>query len=818
MIEMVINYFKIAFRNIRRHKAYSAINIVGLAVGMACTILILIWVQYELSFDRYHEKADRIYRLASNWDWGQWQGRYATSNHAVGPTVQNDYPEVLSACRFRPIWSGAVTQYNHKKFREEGLFYADSTVFDVFTFPMIYGDPGSALTTSHSVVITEEISQKYFGRQNPIGKTLSMYFQDWDVFGNSYVASNAELEATVTGVIKNVPRNSHFTFNMLLSFETLYHYNRKQKGRWWGDITNYTYLLLSESSSPQKLEKKIPALVDKHIGQDIKAASGRLEYFLEPLDRIHLYSSVKWDLARSGNIAYVYTFSAIALFILIIACINFMNLTTARSAIRAREVGIRKAVGANRGNIINQFFGESFLFGSISLLIALGLVEILLPFFGSLSGNEFTLNNVKAWQLFPLLLGVLLFVGFIAGCYPALFLSAFQPVKIFTGHLKAGAVNSRLRSILVVTQFTISIALIAGTIVIFYQLNYMRQKYLGFNKGHMVVLRILDNTVRQSINTIKEELLNHSGIAGITVSSIPPGFGARRNVFLPEGFSLSQAQMMQAISIDSDFIPTVGLQMVAGRNFSSEISTDRNNSILINQAAARHFGWDDPIGKRIRELNNWNTTKNVIGVVRDFHTESLHHKISPLLVEIEPSRFRFILIKIRPGRLPESLAFLKEKWKEIDSTETFDYWFLDDSESFAWQYRSEQRLSKLFSYFALLAVFIACMGLFGLASFMAEQRRKEIGIRKAMGADISSIILLLLKKFAKWILFANLIAWPIAYFGMSRWLQNFAYRINIGLSAFIFAGLLVLIIAVLTVSYQAVKAANANPIDALRYE
>ncbi len=814
---MLFNYFKIAFRNMRRRKAYSAINISGLAVGMACAIMILMWVQYELSFDRYHEKADRIFRLASNWDWGQWQGRYAISNHAVGPTFQNDYPEVLSACRFRPIRSGAVTQYNDKKFRVEGLFYADSTVFDIFTFPMIYGDPGSALAASHSVVITEEISQKYFGRENPIGKTIHMSFQDWDVFGNSYVASNPELEAAVTGVIKNVPHNSHFTFNMLLSFETLYDYNRKQKGRWWGDIANYTYLHLSESGNPHELENKIPALIDKHIGQDIKAANGRLEYFLEPLDRIHLYSNVKWDIAGYGKITYVYTFSAIALFILIIACINFMNLSTARSANRAREVSVRKAVGARRGNLINQFLGESFLFGFISLTIALGLVEIFLPFFRSLSGSEITLDSSTASQLIPLLMGGLLFTGFFAGCYPALFLSAFQPVKIFSGHLKSGAVNSRFRSVLVVTQFTISIALIAGTIITYYQLNFMKQKNLGFNKEHIVVTRILDNNVRQSTKTIKEELLDHRGIAGITVSSVPPGFGARRNVFLPEGYSLSQAQLIQALSVDSDFIPTIGLRIVAGRNFSSEFTADQSQSILINQTAARQFGWADPLGKSIRELNSWNTTKTVIGVVRDFHTESLHNKISPLLIESEPSRYRFILIKIRPGNLPESLAFLREKWKEFDPTETFDYWFLDDAESFAWQYQSEQRLSKLFSYFAILAVFIACMGLFGLASFMAEQRTKEIGIRKALGAETSSIVLLLSKEFAKWILLANIIAWPIAYFGMSRWLQNFAYRMNIGLSAFLLAGLIVLVIAVLTVSYHTVKAANANPVDALRY-
>ena len=815
---MFFNYFKIAVRNLRRHKAYSVINIIGLAVGMACTILILLWVQSELSFDRYHEKADRIYRLASKWDWGRWQGRYATSNHAVGATMQKDFPEVEKACRFRPIWSGAVTRYNTKKFREEGIFYADGSVFDIFTFPMIAGDPGSSLASAHSVVITEEISQKYFGRESPIGKSLKMTFQDWDVFGNSLVASNAEIEATVTGVIKDVPRNSHFNFTMLLSFETLYHHNQKQRGKWWGDLANYTYLLLRDGSNPENLEIKFPELIDKHIGQDLKSAKSRVEYYLEPLERIHLYSDTEWDIARYGSIAYVYTFSAIAMIILLAACINFMNLSTARSAVRAREVGIRKAAGAHRGNLINQFLGESFLFGSISLLIALGIAEMFLPFFQSLSDSELAIYNLAGWQLFPALIGLVLFVGFIAGSYPALFLSAFQPVRIFTGHLKSGAANSRFRSILVVAQFSIAIALIAGTIIIYYQLNYMRHKNLGFNKEQTVVLRMPDATVRQSIDSVKERLLNHSGIHGIALSSIPPGFGARTNAFLPEGFSMNQAQMMRSISIDSDFIPTIGLEIVAGRNFLSDSAADRGQSILINQTAARQFGWDDPIGKSIRELDTWNTTKTVVGVVRDFHVESLHNKISPLLIESEPDRNRFMLIKMRPEMLTESLKFLGEKWNEIDPAGTLDYWFLDESESFTWQYRSEQRLSKIFSYFALLAIFIACMGLYGLTSFTTEQRRKEIGIRKAMGANISSIILLLLKKFAKWILLANIIAWPIAYYGMKQWLQNFAYRVEVGFSALILAGFLVLAIALITVSYQALKAARVNPVDALRYE
>ena len=815
---MTFNYFKIAVRNILRHKTYSFINIVGLAVGMACTILILMWVQYEYSFDRYHKNVDMIYRLLSNWDLGRWQNLYAISNHAVGPTMQKDYPEVVKACRFRPIPSGAVTQYNNKKFREEGIFYADNSVFDIFSFPMIKGDPGSALTTAHSVVITEDVAEKYFGHENPLGKVLKMTFPDWDVFGNTFVASNAELDATVTGIIENVPPNSHFTFNMLLSFETLYHYNEKQRGRWWGDIGIYTYLLVREGCDPVDLRKKFPALIEKHIGEDLKTAKGKLEFFLEPLKDIHLYSTAKWDQSGYGSIAYVYVFSAIALFILLIVCINFMNLTTARSSNRAREVGVRKAVGAHKANLINQFLGESFLFGLISLLIALGLVEIFLPAFRSLSGSEFTFSNLIGSRIIAALIGLVLFVGFIAGSYPALFLSAFQPSRIFTGHLKDSNANSSFRNVLVVTQFTISIALIVGTVIIFYQLNYMKHKNLGFSNEHIAVFRILDGTMRRSIDSVKRELLNHSGIAGVTVSSIPPGYGARINVFLPEGYDLNQAQMMRSISIDSDFIPTIGLEIVAGRNFSPEISTDRSKSIIINQTAARQFGWNDPIGKRIQELDNWDTTKTVVGVVRDFHVESLHNKILPLLIENEPSRLRFILIKIRPGSLPETLSFLKEKWKEIDPTETFDYWFLDESESFTWQYQSEQRLSKIFSYFALLAIFIACLGLFGLAFFTAEQRTKEIGIRKALGASITSIVMLLLKKFAKWILIANIIGWPIAYFAMNRWLQNFAYRINIGPGAFILAGLIALVIALLTVSYQAVKAARANPIEALRYE
>ena len=805
---MIANYLKIAVRNLLRHKVYSIINIAGLSVGMACTILILLWVQYELSFDRYHENADQIYRLGTYIDFGKWRGKLAASNFPAGPYLESNFPEVLKAVRFQRITDKLFVQYKDKKFFEKDIFIADDSIFEVFTFPLISGDPESVLKTASDVVITENTAKKYFGNEDPIGKIIKLE--------NKY-------PLTVTGVMKNVPLNSHFSVNILLSFKALIELDpngyQKRMQNWTMGVDNYTYLLLQENYDFKKLEEKFPALIEKHAGEILRSLGGKMSFFLQPLSSIHLHSKLRAEISENGDVAYVYAFTVIALFILLIACVNFMNLSTARSASRTKEVGIRKVLGAHRGKLIYQFLGESILICIISLIIALGLVELILPLFGSLAGSPLSLNFVSVYWLFLGLLGLLFFVAILAGSYPALFFSAFQPLRVLTGRLNTSSSDTRFRYILVVFQFTISIALIAGTGIIFNQIKYMKQKNLGFDKEQVVVFRVIDDSILKSFSSIKEELKSHTGITNVALSSHVPGQSPWFIVFIPEGFSSDQSQLMDLISIDSGFIPTMGIEIIAGRNFSSELASDDSQAILINETAVKQFNWENPIGKTI-DLpipdTDKKVTKTVVGVVQDFHTESLHKMIRPLYIDNETKRFRYVSLKLKPLTISDTLAFLRKKWKQIDPAQTFDYFFLD--QAFGRQYEADEKLSQILSYFTFLAIFIACLGLFGLASFTAEKRTKEIGIRKALGASVSEIILLLSKQFTKWVLVANIIAWPLAYFAMNQWLQNFAYRINIGLGIFVLAGVLALVIALLTVGYQAIKAARANPVEALRYE
>jgi putative ABC transport system permease protein len=513
--------------------------------------------------------------------------------------------------------------------------------------------------------------------------------------------------------------------------------------------------------------------------------------------------------------AYVYAFSIIAIFMLFIACINFMNLSTAQSTSRAKEVGVRKALGAHRGKLVNQFFSETCLLSFISFVISLGLVEISLPFFRSLTGSELSFDYIfRPWFILGLV-GLLTFVAFAAGIYPALFLSAFRSIKVLTGRLKTGVTGYRIRSVLVTFQFTISIGLIIGSVIAFSQLGYMKQKMLGFDKEQIVVMRLVGDSIKASIPSIKAELTAYSSIIDVAASSHVPGKMPGQHAVLPQGYSLTQTQSMADISINPDFIPLMGIQIVEGRNFSHDIASDPIDSILINEAAARRFDWKNPVGKTIYFMPK-DTNKTVIGVVGDYHLKSLHHKILPLYIDNDPSNFLYISIKMKPDNISETLHFLRKKWKEIAPAQTFDCFFLD--ESFDLQYQADEKLVVIFSNFTFLAIFIACLGLFGLAAFTAEQRTKEIGIRKALGATVSNIVMLLSREFIKWVLIANIIAWPIAYLAMNRWLQNFAYRINIGIGTFVLAALLALLIALLTVGYQAVRAARANPVDSLRYE
>lgn len=688
------------------------------------------------------------------------------------------------------------------------LRHADESIFDVFTFRLIRGDPKSALKTASDVVITENIAKKYFGNEDPIGKIIK--------FENKY-------PLTVSGVMANVPLNSHFTVNFLGSFKVLIEldpdeYKRKMEN-WTRGVDNYTYLVLQKNCDVEELEKKFPVLIETHAGNILKILGGKMAFFLQPLRSIHLHSRLKAEIAENGDIVYVYAYTAVALFIIFIACVNFMNLSTARAAGRTKEVGIRKVLGAQRGQLICQFLGESLLLSIISLMIALGLVELTLPLFSSLSGSPLNLHFVSVYRLFGGLLGLLFFVAILAGSYPAFFLSAFPPACVLSGRFNTGSSDIRFRNILVVLQFIIFIALIAGTGIIFNQIQYMQQINLGFDKEQVLVLRVIDDSILKSFSSIKDELKSHTSITNVALSSHVPGQSPSFIVFIPEGFNFDQSQLMDRISIDSDFIPTMGIEIIAGRNFSSGFASGNNQAILINETAARQFGWENPIGKTIDQPvpdTDQKVTKTVVGVVQDFHSESLHKRIRPLYIEYETANFRYISLKLKPLIISDTLAFLRKKWKQFDPAQAFDYFFLD--EAFGRQYKADEKLAQIFSSFTLLAIFIACLGLFGLASFTAEKRTKEIAIRKALGASVSQIILLLSKEFTRWVLVANFIAWPLAYLVMNKWLQNFAYRINLGLGTFVLSALLALQIALMTVGFQAIRAARANPVDALRYE
>ena len=799
---MLKNYLKSALRNIKKHKGYAFINIAGLAIGMTCCILIVMYIATELSYDRYHENADRIFRLGFDANVGGSQVVSPISNVPSAPVLIQEYPEVLDAVRFRTV-SRTSVEYEDKQFYENDILYADNSIFSVFTFPMTKGDPKTALETAYSAVLTEDTAKRYFGDEDPIGKTLTL---------------NNESNFVITGVMKDVPPNSHFTFDMLCSYETLYDRNREIMEEWF-NFRDYTYLLLSEGFDYRDLENKFPALIEKYMGSMLKALGGEIEFFLQPLTSIHLHSNLENEISPNSSIIYIYIFGAVALFILCIACINFMNLATARSSTRAKEVGLRKVVGAERRELIRQFLGESLLYSFLSLMIALLLSRLALPFVSSLSGQDLSMNFAHVSWLIPGLLGLALFVGFLAGSYPALFLSAFRPSQVLKGNLKAGSAHSRLRSILVVSQFIISICLIIGTGIILSQIEFMKNKSLGFDKEDVLVAEIMDRNVRQSLDSIKAEIQRVPGVVSVSSASLVPGQEPSVQPFIPEGFTEKQSQLMEIFWVDHDYFPTLGMEIVKGRNFSLEFGTDSSSAVIINQTAARRYGWENPVGKTIRapsdEIMKWETY-TVVGVVKDFHRTSLHSVIAPQIIGNDPGRFDELAIRISPENSEATLNLLREKWKGIDPKRPFDFFFLDgmlDS-----QYGAEERLSDILSAFSVFAIFIACLGLFGMASFAAEQRTKEIGIRKVLGASVPGVVALLSRDFLKLIAVANLIAWPLAYFGMNRWLQNFAYKTGIDVWIFIFTGVIAIGIALATISYQSIKAALLNPVDAIKYE
>jgi putative ABC transport system permease protein len=797
---MVKNYLKIALRNIRRHKGFSFINITGLAIGMACCILIVLFVRDELSYDSYHTKANQIYRVIKK---TETQGEMSTSISTpppLGPALAHDFPEIVNYVRFiSPSREEVLIGYKDRKFYETRFFFADQTVFDIFSFPLIKGNPETALQEPYSVLITEEMADKYFGEDDPLGKVLNFNNRD---------------DYRITGVLKNIPHNSHFRFDFLASFTTLNHYFILPLDD-WGSCAFSTYLQIPEKYSAVEIEKKFVAFLQSHVGEDHFLK----DLHLQPLTSIHLHSHFKGEIEANSDMAYVYIYSAIALLILLIASINFINLSTARHLNRAREVGMRKVLGANRAQVIRQYLGESVFLTFIALPLSLVLVEIFLPVFNSLVRKELTVGYIHNFPFVLAIVAVTFIIGAVSGVYPAMFLSAFQPTRIFRGVVQSGPSQSRLRSILVLAQFSISILLIACTLIINNQLNYIRNKKLGFDKEHVLVLPLKERSILYTYRSIRNELLQNPNVLKVAIASDAPGqTGVNRNPFLPEGFDKTNSILIHNIRVDYDFIETMGIEIVEGRGFSPEFATDASTAFILNEAAVGKIGWESPLGKQLEWMAGGDKYKKgiVIGVVKDFHFKSLHREIEPLVLHIWPRSYDNILIRISPGDIRGTLAYVQEIWNRLAPNFPFVYSFLD--EDFDKLYKSEERLGRIFIYFSLLSIFIASLGLVGLASYSAEQRTKEIGIRKVLGATVSNIVLLLSKEFTRWALLANFIAWPVAYSIMHSWLQNFAYRAGIGLGTFLFTATLTFLIALVSVGYQSLRAALADPVKSLRYE
>ncbi len=802
---VVINYLKTAFRNLLKNKGFTALNGLGLTLGIATCLLIVFYVMDELSYDKYNENASRIYRINNMIKFGGNENTYAGSPAQAGPTLKNEFPEIEHEVRLIKS-DGIQVKKDNQYIKEDHAVFADSTLFAVFTLPMIDGNPATALKDPHSVVITEQTAKKYFNRADVVGQTLLI--NDTDAY-------------KVTGVIKDLPAESHFRFDFFFSMSTL---SDSREDSWLSN--NFTtYVLLKKGADPARLDAKFPAFIRKHMGPQLQGAlhitvdafeqSGNYYRFgLFPLTSIHLRSSCIDDLAANGNIDYVYIFSAIALFILLIACINFMNLSTARSANRAREVGIRKVLGSPRKYLVAQFLTESVIVTMAGAVLAVFLAWALLPVFNTLSGKELVVNSHLFGQLLPILVAFVLIIGCLAGSYPALFLSGFQPIDVLKGKLSTGFKGGRLRSVLVVFQFGISLFLITSTLVVYRQIKYIQSRDIGYNRDHVLIVHNTETLGNQS-TTFKEEIKQLAGVDNATLTSALPTTGNGDYTALFEDRSLDQKRAVhsQRWSVDEDYLNTLGIRLKSGRDFSRQMPTD-SNAVIINEAAAKQLTYANPLNEQVyapgdnmlKKIN----TYHIIGVIRDFNFRSLRQNVTPLMLQLKQDPGA-LSIRIRAGAdVPAILAQVSDKWKGLSPNRGFAYSFMQ--EDFDGLYRSELRIGQIFLAFSTLAILIACLGLFGLVAYAAEQRTREIGIRKVLGAQIYTIVSMLSKDFIKLVVLSIVIASPLAWLAMDKWLQGFAYRVDISLWIFIIAGLIALLIAVLTVSIQTIRAAMANPI------
>lgn len=813
---MIRSFLTIAIRNLKRQRFYALINIIGLAIGIACCVLIVLFVNDELSFDTYHSKADRIFRLYTEIKLGEMDGKFSYMPAPMAKTLLQDYPEVEMAARLRSTGDYLIKRGDNDNIKEERVILADPEIFEIFDFDVIAGDPVEGLKAPNTLVLTKSLADKYFADEDPIGQILKI---------------NEETDFKVVAVIDDMPYNSHFRYNVFSTMEN----SEEAKQQFWLSHNFFTYVVLHEGTSADFLREKFPQMIEKYSGPELKQYLGisvdefkeggsKLGYHIQPLSDVHLHAADIEGLGGNGDITYVYIFSIIAFFILLIACINFMNLSTARSATRAREVGIRKVLGSFRSQLVSQFLLESVVLSVFSFLIAVGLVAGLLPYFNDISGKNLSLDHLYT-SVIPLMFLASVLVGILAGLYPAFFLSAFQPIQVLKGKYFAKTGKLNLRSVLVVFQFFASILLIIGTIVVQQQLSYVQNKKLGYNKEQVLIINDARTLGTKKTYTLKQELKRIPNVKDVTVSSFLPvdGFGQNNNIYWPEGNRTQENSVaINTWWVDHDYVKTLEMKILEGRDFSLDYPTD-SAAVILNQEAMKQFGYtENPIGRKISSIDDLDPETGdavyeeytVIGVVEDFHFNSVKNKISALAILIGGRGN--LALRVSTGDMEQTIQSVGETWNRFAPSQPFQYSFMD--EHYNDMYENEQQLGKIFGSFALLAILVACLGLFALATFMAEQRSKEISIRKVLGASTLQIVILLSKEFTRLVLIAFVLAIPVSWYIMQQWLDGFAYKVSMGVGTFLLAGIIAMMIAFLTVSYQSIRAAYVDPIDALRNE
>jgi putative ABC transport system permease protein len=806
---MISNYLRSALRNFRRNKIYAVINILGLSLGLTSTIFILLYINDELGYDKHFSLHKRLYRLEGDFNINNKHDRFAVSALPMGPALQLEMPEVEAFCRFN-LNENTIFRYNEKEFIEKNAYLADSTAPYLFSLSFIEGNPEKALTEPFTVILSEKTAKKYFGKSPAYGKIL------YTPSGRSY---------KVTGVFEDLPHNTHMVFDLLMSMETLGTYMGDEQYHsmapiaFW-NVGYFTYILLKPNSDMDNILNKFPAFYDKYmkeIGDQINAS---FELKANRIDKVHHNSHVDADLP-TGNMAYIYVFSAVAVLIILLAAINYMNLATARAANRAREVGLRKVVGANRAQLAGQFMSESLLLAVLSMVISLILIKLFIPLFNQISGKALSFSLLANPEMMFGILAITLITGLISGIYPSLFLSSFQPAVVLKGKIKIGSGGAWLRKGLVAFQLLISLVMVTGSIVIFDQLHFMQRADMGFEKDNIMVLEVQDSAFRRRTDSFKSELLQNPNILNVGMSWGIPGGSMSVQVVRMEKETKMQDYALNLLPCDYDFLELLQVSFVKGRNFSREMGSDKETAVIVNEATVREMGWGEhALGKKIHwgyDMDGSGGKRmKVIGVVKDFNYVSLHNTIEPIIMFIPDFPLNVMSVRIKPGTEKSSIDFIQKQWKESNVNRPFDYYFLD--KNFESKYQAESNLGQVFSIFAILSIFIALLGLIGLSSFMALQRTKEIGVRKVLGASIQSIVLMLYRESVLLVFLAFIIAVPLSWYMLHRWLENFAYHISLSWFIFAFAGLIILIITLISVSFHAIKAALSNPVTAIKYE